>query len=653
MAPPMWGHFFGEPVTRKLAPALVLLVICCAYLPGLGGGYKLDDHVNLLTNSALAIDSISTDSLMAAATSGTAGPTGRPVAMLSFATDYYFHRLDPKMVLGTNVGLHLLTAVAVFWVLFQLFTAATQHEVDTRDPATALRFALVGMAIWALSPMHASTVLYAVQRMTILSALFATLAIALYLSTRLKNGSTKPLWLAVRWLGITTLVILSGLSKENGLLAAPIIVLLEMALFQREHAHWTNNRKRLALICLILITLGFALLAANYADRILASYATREFTLGERLWTQCRVVLSYAWNFLCPLPSQLAFYSDDWAVSTGPMSPPTTGMSALLLVASTAVAIVVSRWVPVVTVGILWYLIGHGMESTLIGLELRFEHRNYFPSIGLSAFLAYAVLSASDRWCMLDSRLALGAIAAVLTTMLTVRTVNWSDPLVFAYYESDVNPSSVRAQTQLASALVKQGLQAESPAERETFLFMAENQAEQAVRRSADHDAAAYFTLIHVREHIDAGVSAKDATALAERLARPPLANGDVASLVGMSQCIATRTCSIEPQWVVEFHLAALRHANLPKRRRCLLRISLGSAYQTLAKFDEAIHHATTAVEMCPAQPELHLQQAAVFAQAGRVADARRALWQAAVLDRWNEHSESITRIQQAIQETG
>ena len=38
---------------------------------------------------------------------------------------------------------------------------------------------------------------------------------------------------------------------------------------------------------------------------------------------------------------------------------------------------------PVLAFGILWFFAGHVLESTLLGLEIYFEHRNYLPSIGL------------------------------------------------------------------------------------------------------------------------------------------------------------------------------------------------------------------------------------------------------------------------------
>ena len=38
---------------------------------------------------------------------------------------------------------------------------------------------------------------------------------------------------------------------------------------------------------------------------------------------------------------------------------------------------------PLVSFGIAWFLVGHGMESTFLPLEIVHEHRNYLPLFGI------------------------------------------------------------------------------------------------------------------------------------------------------------------------------------------------------------------------------------------------------------------------------
>ena len=86
----------------------------------------------------------------------------------------------------------------------------------------------------------------------------------------------------------------------------------------------------------------------------------------------------------------------------------TVGLPALLAVAGLIVAwdviakAYLYRWVVLVglalwgvrrramwSFGLLWYLVGHSLESSLLSLELVFEHRNYVPSFGILFAGAY------------------------------------------------------------------------------------------------------------------------------------------------------------------------------------------------------------------------------------------------------------------------
>gem|GEM_PF-4294607 len=81
-------------------------------------------------------------------------------------------------------------------------------------------------AVWALHPMQLSTVMYVVQRMTMLSAMFTLLAIIVYLRYRSSQMTImqRSYWLA----SIAVLTLLSFLSKENGILTLVYIALIEL-----------------------------------------------------------------------------------------------------------------------------------------------------------------------------------------------------------------------------------------------------------------------------------------------------------------------------------------------------------------------------------------------------------------------------------------
>jgi len=157
------------------------------YEPGLQGPFIFDDLVNITRNSLLRIQDLSLSSLYSSATTGSAGPLKRPIAMLSFALNYYFaDGYIASAFKTTNVIIHCVNALLVFIMCQQLFERAS---VTTRKKHhhTAVFFSAAGISlIWAVHPINLTSVLYVVQRMTSLSTLFSLACIIFYISARNK-----------------------------------------------------------------------------------------------------------------------------------------------------------------------------------------------------------------------------------------------------------------------------------------------------------------------------------------------------------------------------------------------------------------------------------------------------------------------------------
>ncbi len=113
------------------------------------------------------------------------------------------------------------------------------------------------------------------------------------------------------------------------------------------------------------------------------AWASRDFTLHTRLLSEARIVSDYIGWTLLPTPGALSFYHDDFAVSTGLLSPWTTLAGIALLASMAAMAVLVRHRRPLVALGLALYLGCHLLTGTVLPLELIYEHRNYFASFGL------------------------------------------------------------------------------------------------------------------------------------------------------------------------------------------------------------------------------------------------------------------------------
>src|SRR5688500_16502326 len=95
-----------QDLGAPLAFAGVLLLAFLAWRPGLSGGFLFDDFVNLPALGAMGpVDNAAT--FWRYLTSGSADPTGRPIALLSFLVDANDWPADPAPFLRTNLLLHM------------------------------------------------------------------------------------------------------------------------------------------------------------------------------------------------------------------------------------------------------------------------------------------------------------------------------------------------------------------------------------------------------------------------------------------------------------------------------------------------------------------------------------------------------------------
>ena len=88
----------------------------------------------------------------------------------------------------------------------------------------------------------------------------------------------------------------------------------------------------------------------------------------------------------------MGLFHDDIAVSHGWLQPVSTLVSVIAWGVLLIAALLVRNRVPIFTFAVLWYLVGHSMESTFLPLELVYEHRNYVPGIGIIMLIGYIII---------------------------------------------------------------------------------------------------------------------------------------------------------------------------------------------------------------------------------------------------------------------
>ena len=140
-----------------------------------------------------------------------------PLTMLSLALDHELAGLNPRMYHATNVLLHCLNTVLVFWFMCLLIN---RNKHAHEDDGWNLTIPLITAVFFGLHPLHVESVAWASQRKDLLYSLFYLACLIAYLHY-VCGGSRKFYMLSLLFF------LLSALSKAMAVSLFGIIIALD------------------------------------------------------------------------------------------------------------------------------------------------------------------------------------------------------------------------------------------------------------------------------------------------------------------------------------------------------------------------------------------------------------------------------------------
>ncbi len=436
---------------------LLLLLVAVSYGNTLHSPFVLDDFSFVDTPDVYA-RGISFASLKIL--SNTVHGKARVIPMITFALDNYFGSGNIVQYHLTNIAVHLLCTVAIF--LFIRALLVTKVGAEPLRYLSAAGFSLIATGLWALNPVQTNSVTYLVQRMTSIATLFYISSLVLYLYGRLARSSWQR---HILLMSAAITAILAFLSKQNSFTLPVALLMVEFYfLSPGSLGRIVKAMKKSQWFFIILLTLLLLPLLVRYLQGILNGYNVMNFTLEQRLLTELRVVVFYISLLLLPLPSRLNL-EHDFPLSVSFFSPPTTLLSLILLLALFIIGAKTKRSHPLISFGIMWFFLNLLIESTIVPLEIIYEHRLYLPSVGffivmISAF-DFAAGSLSSRYPrQITKKLLVYAVVLFLplSSILTIyRNNDWLDALTFYTDCVTKSPNKARPNNALGSAYAEKG----------------------------------------------------------------------------------------------------------------------------------------------------------------------------------------------------
>ena len=371
------------------------IIIFSIYWNSLDGTWQFDDIPNITDNPQLHLDKFSLTGLKRALLSDQRNPDTfyRPVASVSFALNYYFGGLDVFGYHLVNILIHLFTSIFLF--LF-IYNTLNLPSLRTGHASKSYTVALLATILWATNPIQTQAVTYIVQRMASLAGMFYIMGMYFYLKSRTAVKNRDRLLLII--LCFLAFVLALG-SKENAIMLPMSLLIYEVLLIQT----WTNEtfKRNVKIVFIvsgsvILICLFFWYLK-NEPFSFLSSYRYRPFTLTQRLLTEPRIIIFYMSLLVYPMPGRLSI-AHSIQVSTSLFHPISTFLSILFIIGSVVYLIYKARKFPLFSFCYLFFLLNHLIESSIVPLELIYEHRNYIPSMMFFVPIAIGFCHLLDRY---------------------------------------------------------------------------------------------------------------------------------------------------------------------------------------------------------------------------------------------------------------
>ena len=442
----------GDPINAcinwrvlVLLSALILLV----YSNSFNASWHFDDFQNITDNKALRLTNLHPETLYHATFESKDNERifYRPAAYLSFALNWYYGKTDVTGYHVVNTAVHILTAFFLFLAILALFKTP---NLAGKYSDSEYFIAILAAVLWAANPIQTQAVTYIVQRMAAMAALFYVLGIYLYIKARTSVSWKNRL---IFYAGVILSFLLAVGSKENALMFPSALFLVEIIFFQ----NLSNSKTRRRFIWLgcalaaALFILGVLLfMDAGFIARLQSKYETRTFSLFERVLTQPRIVVFYLSQIFYPIPDLLSIVHDI-EVSKSLFQPWQTLPAILFLLGLAAAGIWKIKRHPLFSFAVLFFLLNHIIESTIIPLELVFEHRNYLPSLFLFLPIAAGLKWAIDYYYAGDKKTMAVLITGFVTLLIMalgtgtyVRNMAWATEYTLWKDALEKAPNSAR-----------------------------------------------------------------------------------------------------------------------------------------------------------------------------------------------------------------
>lgn len=460
--------------TRKHFLPLFFLALGVAliYSNSLDGSFQFDD-LQIRDRPNLRVTEVSIESLKGTAYwSPLHKKIYRPLPGLTFGVNYYLGGDDPFGYHIVNITIHILCAISVYVFLFTLLSVPGIRPAF----ASQYRYEIIVIAtfLFAFHPIQTNVATYIIQRMTSMAALFFVISVTGYISFRLQTLPNKQKSVIRKYLGIFIFIIsgvFSFLSKENSAILPVIILLTDYLLFyDLFHERQREKLRRIYSISILCLLVLVCYMAPKYLVSFSEAYRDRDFSLFERLLSEPRIIFFYIYLLLIPSVGILNL-NHDIPISGSIIDPPETLFAITGIVFLVGAAYFLRKKCNLFAFVIVWFLGNLVIESTVIPLELMYEHRTYLPGVMVFLLIAFGIVFVSKKVLRRNKAMLLTSALLILYGNGTyLRNVIFKTPVSLWLDVVEKSPNLARAHANLGRNYMDRGQYREAKEEFEKAL---------------------------------------------------------------------------------------------------------------------------------------------------------------------------------------
>jgi len=425
---------------------LTVFLVFLIYSSNLEGPFLFDDGNNIKNNPDIRMTRLSWEGLIKAATNSPL--SNRPLAYISFALNYYFNSYDTVGYRLVNIMIHLFAGM---WLYLFIKTTLALPALQSRYENSRW-IPYIAVLLWLVHPLHIQSITYIVQRMSSMASMFYILAMLCYVRARLAQNNVTRWFLAATCLmsGLMALV-----TKETAATLPFFILVYEWFFIQNLSRSWLKKHIPYVIgIIILLIVLALLYLDGNPLEKILSGYRHRNFTPTQRVLTEFRVVILYLSLLIYPHPNRLNL-DYDFPISHSLIDPVTTLPALVVIMGLFGIACLLVKKDRLLSFCILWYLGNLVIESSIIGLEIVFEHRTYLPSMLICLMITIlAERAVRSKYLKIAT---ICAIIMVFSAWTYERNTIWSNDAALWGDTVRKSPQKGRPHNNLGNALKRQG----------------------------------------------------------------------------------------------------------------------------------------------------------------------------------------------------